>query len=379
MEYFSKNYKISAIDLSKQIELENPNLKQQINFIGKLEADSATTFFIIEKSEETTFVFLQKIINLLNDSSNEESKFATKKWYVTDSQTAKSKYKQGDTIKFETETIKSSLCDYSDAFILVTGNITVAANNDTDVAFKNCAPFSTCTTKINDVFVDEANHIYIAMPMYNLIEYSDNYSDTSGSLWQFKRDEVPANNADLTINNSQSFKYKAALLGKTADAVNNTNSSVKDAKIVVPLKYLSNFWRSLEMPLINCKVHLELNWIEDCILSSAGDSAKFEITDAKLHVPIVTLSTKDSVNLTKQLSEGFKRSVYWNSYQTKLAKLTEKGKNVYELLNASFQGVRRLFVLAYFIVEDTNADDEADIKDKNSIFFQEERLKITTY
>ena len=91
MEYFSKNYKISAIDLSKQIELENPNLKQQINFIGKLEADSATTFFIIEKSEETTFVFLQKIINLLNDSSNEESKFATKKWYVIDSQTIKDK------------------------------------------------------------------------------------------------------------------------------------------------------------------------------------------------------------------------------------------------------------------------------------------------
>ena len=200
----------------------------------------------------------QKIINLLNDSSNEESKFATKKWYVIDSQTTKGKYKQGDTIKFETETIKSSLCDYSDAFILVTGNITVAANNDTDVAFKNCAPFSTCTTKINDVFVDEANHIYIAMPMYNLIEYSDNYSDTSGSLWQFKRDEVPANNVGLTINNSQSFKYKAAVVGKTANH-NNGKSSVKDTKIVVPLKYLSNFWRSLGMPLINCKVHLELN------------------------------------------------------------------------------------------------------------------------
>ena len=156
----------------------------------------------------------QKIINLLNDSSNEESKFATKNWYVIDIQTTKGKYKQGDTIKFETETIKSSLCDYSDAFILVTGNITVAANNDTDVAFKNCAPFSTCTTKINDIFVDEANHIYIAMPMYNLIEYSDNYSDTSGSLWQFKRDEVPAGNVDLTIDNSQSFKYKAVLVEK---------------------------------------------------------------------------------------------------------------------------------------------------------------------
>ena len=101
---------------------------------------------------------------------------------VIDSETTKGKYKEGDTIKFEIETIKSSLCDYSDAFILVTGNITVAANNDTDVAFKNCAPFSTCTTKINDVFVDEANHIYIPMPIYHLIEYSNNYSDSSGYL-----------------------------------------------------------------------------------------------------------------------------------------------------------------------------------------------------
>ena len=260
------------------------------------------------------------------------------------------------------QTIKSSLCDYCDAFILVTGNIAVAANSDTYVAFKNCAPFSTCATKINDMFVDEANHIYIAMPMYNLIEYSNNYSDTSGSLWQFKRDEVPDNNADLTIDNSQSFKYKAALLGKTKDAVNNTNSSVKEAKIVIPLKYLSNFWRSLEMPLINCKVYLELNWIEDCILSSAGNTAKFAITDTKLHVPIVTLSTKDSANLAKQLNEGFKRSVYWNSYETKPAKVIEKGKNLYELLNASFQGIKRLFVLVYAIA--ANGNDEAGIKNK---------------
>ena len=123
-----------------------------------------------------------------------------------------------------------------------------------------------------------------------MIEYSDNYSDTLGSLWQFKRDEVSVDNADLTINNSQSFKYKAALVERTADVDNdNKNSFVKNTKTVVPLKYLSNFWRSLEMPLINCKVHLELNWTEDCILSSAGNSAKFEIKDTKLHVPIATL------------------------------------------------------------------------------------------
>ena len=239
----------------------------------------------------------QKIINLLNDSSNEESKFATKKWYVIDSQTTKGKYKQGDTIKFETETIKSSLCDYSDAFILVTGDILGTADNDADVAFKTCAPFCACKTKINDVIIDEPNHIYIAMPMYNLIEYSDNYSDTSGHLWQFKRDKVAAN-VDLSIDNSKSFKYKAVLVGKTTNAVDNTNSSVKKHKN----KYLSNFWRSLEMPLINCKVHLQLNWIEDCILSSDGDSVKFKIADAKLHVPIMTLSTKDNVNLAGFIS-----------------------------------------------------------------------------
>ena len=105
------------------------------------------------------------------------------------------------------------------------------------------------------------------MHMYNLIEYSDSYSDRPETLWKFKRDEVPNNNADLTADNSQSFRYKASLVGKTANAVNNTNSSVKTTKIVVSLKYLINFWRSLEMLLINCKIHLKLNLIEDCILS----------------------------------------------------------------------------------------------------------------
>ena len=143
---------------------------------------------------------------MLNDSSNEQSKFATKKWYVIDSQTTKGQYKQGDTIIFKTETITLSLCDYSAAFILVTRNITLAAGNNTHVAFKNYAPFTTCKTVIHDVFVDRAEHIYIAMLMYNLIEYSDNYSDTSGSLWELKRYEVPVNNAHLTIDNSESFK-----------------------------------------------------------------------------------------------------------------------------------------------------------------------------
>ena len=121
------------------------------------------------------------------------------------------------------------------------------------------------------MFVDEAIHSYISMPVYHLIEYSDNYSDTSGSLWQFKRDDVSDSNAALTVGNSQSFKYKAALAGKTANT-SDGNSFAKNTKIFVPLKYLSNFWRSLEMPLINWKVHLKLNWIEYCILYGYRDS-----------------------------------------------------------------------------------------------------------
>ena len=120
------------------------------------------------------------------------------------------------------------------------------------------------------------------------------------------------------------------------------------------------------MSLINCKVYHELNWIEDCILFSAGSSAKFEITDVKLHVPIVTLYTKDSASLTKQLNEVFNRSDYWNSYETRPAKVAEQGKNLYELRNASFQGVKRLFALAYAFaapVNNNSTDDTAGIKD----------------
>ena len=127
----------------------------------------------------------EKIINLLNDASNKEFKFATKKWYIIDSQTTKGKYKQGNAIKFERETINSSLCEYSDAFILVAGNITVAANNDTDVAFINCAPFSACKTVINYVLIDKANHIYIAMRMYNwlnMVTIIQIYKEVYGSL-----------------------------------------------------------------------------------------------------------------------------------------------------------------------------------------------------
>ena len=126
-------------------------------------------------------------------------------------------------------------------------------------------------------------------------------------------------NPNVSITNSPSFKYQSSLLKEsTADG---GNRKFKDAKIVVPLKYLSNCFRSLEMPLINCKIHLELSWIKDCVMSTVGDNdnkTTFQITSTKLYVPIVTLTSKDNVNLTKQLNEGFKRSVYWNEYKSKI-------------------------------------------------------------
>ena len=126
----------------------------------------------------------QKIANLLDNADNESLKFATRKWYVINNQNI-TDYGDGDenstTIKFETKVIKSNLCDYSDAYILVTGDITVRNGSENrKIAFKNCAPFTKC---VNDEHVDNADYLDIVRSMYNLIEYSDNYSDTSRSLW----------------------------------------------------------------------------------------------------------------------------------------------------------------------------------------------------
>ena len=232
---------------------------------------------------------MQKIANFLGDANNESSKFATRKWYVINDQN-NTDYGEGNedstTVKFETKVIKSSLCDYSDAYILVTGNITATGGDaNTRVAFKNCAPFTKCITHVNDEYVDGANNLDIIMPMYNLIEYSDNYLDTSRSSWQFKRDEPPATTAgnpdNVSVDNPTSFKYKSIFFKSLAAA---DNGLFKNIKIAVPLKYLSNSWKSFEMPLINCKIHHELNWTKDCIMSTIADTT-FKITNTKLYDP----------------------------------------------------------------------------------------------
>ena len=182
----------------------------------------------------------QKIVNLLSDSDNESSKFATRKWYIINDQN-NGQYGRGNendsTFKFETKVIKPNLCDYSDTYILVTGYIKVAAVTvDTNVAFKDCAPFTRCVIHINDQHVETAENLDIIMPICNLIEYSENYADSSGSLYPFKRDESPMNDnnnpLNVALDNSTSFKYKASLLGKANDADGN-DRSLENTKIVV--------------------------------------------------------------------------------------------------------------------------------------------------
>ena len=303
----------------------------------------------------------QKINNLLDKTDTKY--FATKKWYIINDKN-NTNYEvdkntganNSDTIEYDTRVLKPNLCDYAEAYILNDG--TTRANAEAPplaapaniansrLTLKNCAPSTICNLEINDEHVDTAENVDIAMPMYNLIEYSDNYQDSSATLYQYKRDEPPddiANN--LTQNNSTSFDYKIKLLGNPEVANNVARGNVK---IVVPLKYLSNFFRSLEMPLINCKIKLNLTWKKECILSNQRGDAVFIINDTKLYVPVVTLSKEDNKGFIEQQNKGFQRSIYWNEYKTK-EQNEDADANVFKYINLdpSFQGFNRLFVMAY--------------------------------
>ena len=296
----------------------------------------------------------QKIINLLDKTDTDSKHFATKKWYKNDENNTNYGVNKDtgadnpDTIKYDTRVLKPNLCDYAEAYILIDGTIrAAAADANTRLALKNCAPFIKCTLEINDEHVDTAENLDITMPMYNLIEYSDNYQDSSATLNQYKRDEPPEDDivADLTTDNSSSFKYKVSLLGNLAVA---NNTARLHEKVVVPLKYLSNFFTSLEMPLINCRIKLNLTWKKECVLSTDDGNAVFIINDTKMYVPVVTLSKEDNKDFIEQQNKGFQRSIYWNEYKTK--EINENADaNVFKYINSdpSFQGVNRLFVMAY--------------------------------
>ena len=175
------------------------------------------------------------------------------------------------------------------------------------------------------------------MPMYNLTEYSDNYSKTFGSLWNYYRDEQFLDigaSADFSARNdkSASFKTKKKITCRTG------NDSTKNAKTRLPLKYLSNFWRTLQMPLINCEIILILTWFNRCfIIDNSIDNREptFTITDKKLYVPVVTLSTQGIAKLPEQLKSGFKRTINWNKYEPKVT-VQERSQYLYFLVNPSF-------------------------------------------
>ena len=260
-----------------------------------------------------------KILNLLNDAN--DSKFVARKWSIV-SDNSKSNYAAVNEFTYNIEILKSNLCDYNDAYISVTGDITIIVALKTQVAFKNCAPFTKCITKHDGTTIDDAENLDLVMPMYNLIEYSSNYSEKIGSLWFHSKDEATDSNAAIeNIDNFNFFRHKAKLLGNTVaqPGANAANGILRNATIAAPLKYLGNFRRSLEMSLINCKVELKLRWKKYCVLSVNGtDNTKyndsnniiFTIKDTKLYVPVVTLSARDNQKLSKLLSEGFERLVY---------------------------------------------------------------------
>ena len=186
------------------------------------------------------------------------------------------------------------------------------------------------------------------MPMYNLIEYSDDYAKTAGSLWQYCKDISARNDNNEIVdftggNTTDSFNLKAKITGQTG------NDGTKNVEIMIPLKYLSNFWRTLEMPLINCEINLILTWSSSCVIVSsniANQGATFTITDTGLYVPVVTFSTQENTKLLQQLKSGFKRVINWNKYLSK-PELLRRNANLNHLVEPSFQGVNRLFVLTF--------------------------------
>ena len=215
---------------------------------------------------------------------------------------------------------------------------------ETQVSFKNCVPY---ITKIDGTTADDDEDLELVMLMYILLEYSSNYSETTGSLWFYSKDRAINFDADIAnTNNFKSFEYKANLLGNTE--ADGANGILKNTTIAVPL----NFWRFLEMSLINYKVALKLKWPSYCVLSALGANANnansknitFTIKDTKLYVPIITLSVKHNQKLSKFLSKGFERSVYWNEYKTKSE--NKNTTNEYRcFLKLNFVGVDRFFIL----------------------------------
>ena len=300
----------------------------------------------------------QKITNFLDITSDDKDlpRFVTKKWIEVYDQ-SEGNYNVNKEIRIKTSMLRSDLCDFSDAYIVVKGDITLEGDNDANkqnknLVFENNAPFINCVSKINGVKIDNAEDLDVAMPMYNLLEQSKNFRKTTGSLWNYYRDEP----SDPLSSNSESFKYKRSIIGKIPE----DNDSLPDAKVVIPLKHLSNLWKSLDIPLINGEAELILIWFKNFVLADmivrtaqggnpaivAPSGATFKITDTKLYVPVVTLSKENDIKLLEQLKSGFKRTIKWNKYRSQMT-IQPQNNNLNYLIDPTFTNVNRLFILSF--------------------------------
>ena len=229
-----------------------------------------------------------------------------------------------------------------------------------------------CISQINGIKIDNAEDLDVMMPTYNLLEYIKNYKKTTGSWWNYYRDEPNSginNNITHSILNSESFTYKANFM---ENGVKHNNLTKNDVKIVVPLKYLSNFWRSLNILLINCEVELIQTWFKNCELIDKitrdadynvdpdvreinnPEDAIFQITDTKLYVPVVTLSKENDIKLLEQLKSGFKRTIKWNKYRSQMT-IQAQNNNLNYLIDPTFTNVNRLFVLSFLRNNNTDS------------------------
>ena len=285
-----------------------------------------------------------KITNLLGKLVTDEiPKFTTIKWIEIFDQ-SNGTYNKSKGIRFKTNQLRNDLCDFNDAYIVVTGK-TTATNPANDynvynrkVSLKSSAPFFNCTLKINSQLIEDPQDLDIAMPMYNLLYYSKNSRKTTGSFWNYYPDMPKsghANNANLgqrityPIKDSESFNYKTKLIGNVdavADAADNdVKTDLEDIKIDAPLKNPRNFMFNLDFLLISSETEFTLKWTEDCVLTEKATRAqlpsggagvdavpainspkdlKFSITDCKLYVPVVTLQTQYQNQLYKNLKTG---------------------------------------------------------------------------
>ena len=344
-----------------------------------------------------------KINNLLGSESENLSKFVTREYVRVNS--LSNTYNENKSIRFKTPMLRSDLCDCADTYILVNGTITAAGNQPRykPVILKNNAPFVSCITRINNELIEDADDLDIVMPMYNLLEYSKNYRKTIGSLYNCYRDEL---NDDANLNNfdnnivvsSNSFQYKNKIIGNTYN-VDSTivpavggarvanpnydanNSGKKIVELAIPLKYLGNFWRALNLPLISCEVSLELKWDKNCVITSqqiginldggntvAPTGSTLAINDCKLYMPVVTLSKDDEIKLLTNLKSGFMREIIWNKYRSQVS--TEAiNNNLNILIDPAFTNVNRMFVLTYPI------DDNNDRKSYSRFYLPRSMIK----